>query len=224
MKPSSRVTAWAWVIVAALAVPRPAVAGPGPGPDPAPATKPPPKDSAKAQAIGRAHFQRGQKLSTQGDHDGAYREFEAGYAATGRPLFLFNMAESARAAGDAVRAKDNYLEFLRIEPRSALAATAQARIADIDRASAPPEPAPPPAAPPLLPPSAMTAAPANPAGTPLPPAPPPPEDQPSFVHRWPFWVGVASVVVAGGAIAYVVSRDSGTTPACGSGCAQLNFR
>src|SRR5436190_20670316 len=85
------------------------------------------RPSANADSVGRAHFQRAQKLSANGQYAAAYREFAAGYAATKRPLFLFNMAEAARANGDVAKARDAYLEFLRADPKSALAATAQTR-------------------------------------------------------------------------------------------------
>jgi len=58
------------------------------------------KPAIDADASAREHFQRGQKLSAAGDYAAAYREFAAGYALTERPLFLFNMAEAARAGGD----------------------------------------------------------------------------------------------------------------------------
>jgi hypothetical protein len=110
------------VAVALMVAPRAASADP---PDARP--------SANADSVGRAHFQRGQKLSANGQYAAAYREFAAGYAATKRPLFLFNMAEAARANGDTAKARDAYLEFLRADPRSALAATARTRLAELDR-------------------------------------------------------------------------------------------
>jgi hypothetical protein len=91
------------------------------------------RPSANADSIGRTHFQRGQKLSANGQYAAAYREFAAGYAATKRPLFLFNMAEAARANGDTAKARDAYLEFLRTDPKSALAATARTRLAELER-------------------------------------------------------------------------------------------
>ncbi|HEY0989681.1 MAG TPA: tetratricopeptide repeat protein, partial [Kofleriaceae bacterium] len=92
-----------------------------------------PKPTAAADAVGRVHFQRGQRLSASGNYAGAYREFAAGYAATKRPLFLFNMGEAARANGDVAKARESYLEFLRVDPNSALAATARTRLAELDR-------------------------------------------------------------------------------------------
>jgi hypothetical protein len=184
--------------------------------------------AAAADARGRTHFQRGQRLSASGDYAGAYREFAAGYALTSRPLFLFNMGEAARASGDAAKAREAYLEFLRVDPTSSLAATAQARLAELDRTSPPPAvtTAPPPKWEPipLLPPSAT-----QPPST-SPQALPPErfvgverhaEEHRPIWKRWPFWAVVGGVV-AGGAIVFAVSRDAGDP--CGAGCAQLNFR
>jgi hypothetical protein len=146
------------------------------------------RPSAAADAIGRAHFQRGQRLSASGNYAAAYREFAAGYAATKRPLFLFNMGEAARASGDVARARDSYLEFLRVDPRSALAATARTRLAELDRAAgvpsprteppSRPEPAPQRATPSrATPPSATPPSATPPSATP--PSPTPPSATPS---------------------------------------------
>jgi hypothetical protein len=110
----------AFVLVAVVAMPLPSSAGPGDK-----------KAAADAEASAREHFQRGQRLSARGEYTAAYREFAAGYALTERPLFLFNMAEAARASGDVARARDSYVQFLRADPRNALAATAQARLAEL---------------------------------------------------------------------------------------------
>jgi hypothetical protein len=161
------------------------------------------RPSAAADAVGRAHFQRGQRLSASGNYAAAYREFAAGYAATRRPLFLFNMGEAARASGDVAKARESYLEFLRVDPKSALAATARTRLAELDRAagitsprSEPPsraEPVPPTGTPPTgaqpssptanRTPPAITTAPGSTRTEPLPLRPPstvPPQpDRPS---------------------------------------------
>jgi hypothetical protein len=200
------------------------------------------KAAAAADASGRAHFQRGQRLSARGDYVAAYREFAAGYAATSRPLFLFNMAEAARASGDAAKARASYLEFLRVDPSNALAATTRERLAELDRAAAAaaasggPEPATPPAvstapggarpeALPLLPPSATRPRPPDPsAGESLPPerfatAGRDTQSAPLW-KKWPFWAVVGGAVV-GGAIVYAATR---TSAACGAGCSELDFR
>jgi tetratricopeptide (TPR) repeat protein len=201
------------------------------------------KAAAAADASGHAHFQRGQRLSASGDYAAAYREFAAGYAVTARPLFLFNMAEAARANGDAAKARASYLEFLRVDPTNALAATTRTRLAELDRAAgvAPgPEPTDSPAtspsvattpgagrseALPLLPPSATSPQPpgAGPGET-LPPDRFTTErrdaDGAPLWKKWPFWAVVGGAL-AGGAIVYAATRNGGV---CGAGCTELNFR
>lgn len=204
-----------------------------------------PRDT-KADAIGRAHFQRGQKLSANGNYAAAYREFSAGYAATGRPLFLFNMGEAARASGNVAKARESYLEFLRVDPGSALAATARTRLAELDRAAGrTPPPEPPATPPPTPPPPAITTAPDGARTEPLPLLPPsatpplsrgssgdalPPEqfttsprdtEGAPLWKKWPFWAVVGGAI-AGGVVVFAVTRD-GADP-CGTGCTQLNFR
>src|SRR5262245_28611030 len=194
------------------------------------------KPSAAADAVGKAHFQRGQRLSAAGNYAAAYREFAAGYAVTARPLFLFNMGEAARASGDVAKARDAYLEFLRVDPKSALAATARARLDELERAigiSPRPEPAEPPPAPPeaphpepvpLLPPSATPPSPPRGTAEGLPPerlvnGPRESESAPLW-KKWPFWAVIGGVVV-GGAVVFAATREGN---ACGTGCTQLNFR
>jgi tetratricopeptide (TPR) repeat protein len=182
----------------------------------------PGKSAAAAEASGRAHFQRGQRLSARGDYAGAYREFSAGYDVTHRPLFLFNMAEAARANGDADKAREAYHEFLRVDPNNALAATAQARLTELEPQPPPSEPIAPPAQPalPLLPP-AMAPPVAHGDGVALPAGPGERDEARPLWKRWPFWAVVAGGVVAGGAIVFVVRRDGGP---CGADCSQFNFR
>jgi len=203
------------------------------------------KAAAEADASAREHFQRGQRLSAAGDYAAAYREFAAGYVLTERPLFLFNMAEAARASGDVAKARENYAQFLRVDPKNSLAATAQSRIADLDRAAAAaaaapqlgPQPPPPGTSPgaavstsspgahadPVLLPATGSPTPTSRAGEPM------PASQLTVSHgsepapvwkTWPFWTIVGGVV-AGSVIVYAVSRDNST---CGAGCSQLNFR
>jgi hypothetical protein len=217
------------IALASLAAPRPSTAGPAET-----------KATADAEASARDHFQRGQRLSAAGDYASAYKEFAAGYALTERPLFLFNMAEAARANGEPGKARDNYLLFLHADPSNALAATAQARIAEIDRAAAPPSSPPPPpsvtAAPakrdPVLVPAPLAGGTTPPPGSPVtattPGGSPPAGALTTSGHAaetpvwktWPFWAivgGVAATTV----VVYAATRDN---PACGAGCSQLNFR
>jgi hypothetical protein len=201
------------------------------------------KAAAAADASGRAHFQRGQRLSASGDYAAAYREFAAGYAVTARPLFLFNMAEAARASGDTASARANYLEFLRVDPTNALAATTRTRLAELDRAAGvSPDPD---STNHSTPPPAVTTAPGRPPSDTLPLLPPsatrpqppgraivetlPPDrfattgrdgDGASLWKKWPFWAVVGGVL-AGGTIVYVATRHGAV---CGAGCTELNFR
>src|SRR5690606_11821719 len=71
----------------------------------------------------------------------AYDEFARGYAASGRPAFLFNMAEAARAMGEVEKARADYERYLREDPDGQYAALAARRLAELP---APPPPPPPP--------------------------------------------------------------------------------
>jgi len=241
MKQPMHVISCLFVALATL-IAAPSVSSAGPGDA---------KASADAEASGREHFQRGQRLSARGEYAAAYREFAAGFALTERPLFLFNMAEAARAMGDVAKARDNYQQFLRADPKNALAATAQGRLAELDRtaaASAPPPAAPPPAPPPAAAPApAVTTAPSAktpeaPVRLPPPEAARPPARSPAMTADetalppespttaqadsapiWKKWPFWAAVsgAVVGVTIMYAVSRKD---DACGTGCSELNFR
>lgn len=93
----------------------------------------------QAAAVGRAkaHFERGRQLSESKQFAAAYAEFAAGYAASPRPLFQFNMGECARALGRAVDARDHYQRYLAAEPEGAFAPTARTRLADLPDAKTP---------------------------------------------------------------------------------------
>jgi tetratricopeptide (TPR) repeat protein len=175
------------------------------------------KAAADAETSAREHFSRGQRLTNRGDYAAAYREFAAGYALTERPLFLFNMAEAARASGDTARARESYQRFLEADPGNALAATAQTRLAALEpqppATTAPsPEPPrlfPPPATPPPDAPVASETVALAPTAAPVP-----------LYKKWPFWAVVGGVLI-GGTIVYAATRSE---PACGAGCTQLHFR
>jgi tetratricopeptide (TPR) repeat protein len=176
------------------------------------------KAAAAADASGRAHFQRGQRLSASGDYPAAYREFAAGYALTERPLFLFNMGEAARASGEVDKAREAYRAFLRADPANALAVTAQQRLDDLERArpapaTTPPPPLVPPPVAPMQPPSAT-------APIALATVEPPPAHRPIY-KKWPFWAVVAGGAIAGGVVVYAVTRDGGF---CTGMCRELNYR
>jgi tetratricopeptide (TPR) repeat protein len=170
-----------------------------------------------AEARARAHFQRGQELANQGKYPQAYLEFEAGYRQSRRPLFLFNLGESARAFGDAGRARAAYQRYLEEDPQGPMVEAARRRLTDLgdgpatdlglpkrkDDAAPAPAPAPQPVA---LPPERF--------------APPPRVEARPLWKKWPFWVAVGGAV-AGGVAIYAFTRD---TSACGDGCTLVDLR
>ncbi len=81
------------------------------------------------ETISKDYFERGQKLIGEKKYLDALAAFSAGYELSRRPLFLFNMAESARFAGDVTRAKELFARYLQEDPNGKLAATARQRLA-----------------------------------------------------------------------------------------------
>ena len=79
----------------------------------------------------RAHFDRGQKLSSEQRYLEALAEFSAGYELSQKPLFLFNMAECARLSGDRGRALTSYERYLAADPGGKLAGTARQRVGEL---------------------------------------------------------------------------------------------
>lgn len=170
----------------------------------------------------RGHYERGQTLYKVARYDEALAEFSAGFELSGRPLFLFNMAECARLAGDAGHARALYERYLSADPDGELVKLARKRLAQLG-----PSPAR-PAAPTVTekrPSPSETTRPAQPA-TKLPtPAeaaqlttpptetiPDRPEAAParSWWRRWPIWAAVGVVVIGGSATAYALTRDDCT--------------
>ena len=179
------------------------------------------------ESVAKQHFARGKELAAQAQYREAIDEFRAGYAASPRPLFLFNMGECARSIGDEALARDSYTRYLAADPNGALAATARAHLAEL--AMPAPTTRPPPTPPTTTPPPSMTPPPTTPPPAAAPhepaaPAPtspsvatsaaarlaPPPSSSPSIepqpaatAHgkpvwkRWPLWVGVGSALVVG---------------------------
>jgi hypothetical protein len=186
----------------------------------------PPVNEAQA----RAHFQHGEKLTRAGNHAEAFKQFELGYQLSRRPLFLFNMAECARLAGDPARARGLYQRYLEAEPQGKLAPTARERLAALPAPSAPLRPPAPPTAPPastrvpaviLTPPAVPPPEAGTVAVTPTAPEPSPTEPRRPLYRRWPFWAGVGAVVVASTVTAIALTRGGGGT--CPD-CTVLDFR
>jgi hypothetical protein len=181
----------------------------------------------------KQHFVRGQKLAAEGRCSDALPEFEAGYALSKRPLFLFNIAECARKTGELARARDNYERYLREDPNGATAETARERLQSLPPVDKPtpattlPSQTPPPAT------AGTTSAPASaPANVPtastsmnaldltstLPPKKP-------ARRRWPLWVGLgaaAAVSAVAISVGVVYGRKSGAS--CSGTCAPIDLR
>jgi tetratricopeptide (TPR) repeat protein len=181
--------------------------------------------SAERQA--REHYRRGKDAYAAQRFEEAYREFEAGYRLSDRPLFLLNMGHAKRKAGDLPMAKALFRRFLQLQPDSPHRAEVENLLRDVEAAlPAPAQPLEPlPAAPPVVPRTTTPPAP-SPAPPVLrvprpepPPAPPPsvmaapnrpPEESPP-PRRWWLWAGAGGAVVAGVLVAVLASGRAGYT-------------
>lgn len=167
-----------------------------------------------AEEAAKGHFIRGKALIADGKFADAYREFDAGYQASPRPAFLFNMGEAARGMNDVIKARSAYERFLAAEPNGAVADTARKRLRELGPRIGPE--APPPLAPwePGVPTPTQAAVNVEAAA----PAPsvvvrreaPEPESRPLW-KRWPVWAAVGGVVVASIIVGVAVSGDDGPT-------------
>jgi hypothetical protein len=184
--------------------------------------------SAEDEAAGRRHYKKGDELFKQGRFLDAAREFEAGYAAAPRPLFLLNIGHSYRKAQELRKARAAYEEYLKTDPTSTFRADVEDLIKTIDdalAASALPSAPPPPTTPPptsSLPPVAPVPSSAGPVNTGTidlaPPVlvnvdhPPPAPAESKSIFRSPWFWGAVGVVVAAGVAGtvYGLSRS----PAC----------
>lgn len=180
-------------------------------------------------AAARTHFAQGQRLSESGDYAGAYRAFEAGYQASPKPAFLFNMGEAARGMGDLVAARAAYHRFLAVESTGALADTARSRLVEIGPAAQtlPPATKPPVANSPVAKPPVRVPPPREVAAK-LDASPnpgfgattqPASESRPPW-KKWPFWAVVGGVVATGVVVGVVATR--GESVRCGTAC--VDFR
>jgi hypothetical protein len=183
----------------------------------------------------KAHFERGQTLSTEGRLAEARAEFVAGFDLSRRPAFLFNAAECSRLLGDAESAGTDYRRYLELEPDGKLAAIARQRLVALGLAA--PTPAPVTTTEPATPPPQL--APLPPGPLPLAPVPLAPaplavspvvsvdrrsETQPSTARvERAAGIAVAAVgvglVVTGGYFAHRASTlSSEVAAACAAGC------
>jgi hypothetical protein len=163
----------------------------------------------------REHFKRGDEAFKAGRLEEAFKEFEAGYLISQRPLFVLNMGHVERRRGELRNARALYRRFLLMDADSKLRGEVEAVLKEIETAIAAEEAASRPLATPgpLSPLPVETPPPPPPAPPPPPPvvlvAPPPPPPPP-FYKRWWFWTGAGAVVTAGVITAIVISRSSYT--------------
>ena len=175
-----------------------------------------------AEEAAKAHFTRGKSLIAAAKFADAYREFEAGYRASPRPAFLFNMGEAARGMNDLPKARSAYERFLLVERSGPLADTARKRLGELGPRIGP-EP-PPPLAPweDSVPTPTQTAATLE-ARTVAPSVVVRRDEQPlqprPLWKRWPLWAAVGGVVAASIVIGVAVSGDNG--PGCDADCIDL---
>src|SRR5262245_53352988 len=85
-----------------------------------------------SEALAKDHYERGAKLFAERNYIAALGEFAAGYELVRRPMFLFNMGECARLAGDRDDARTYYQRYLATEPGGKYAALAQQRLELLD--------------------------------------------------------------------------------------------
>ena len=187
--------------------------------------------AAEADDVQRAreHHKAGDQAFKDGRYLDAYKEWEAGYALSPRPLFLVNMAHAERRRGELKNARTLYRKYLLMEPQSKLRTEVESVLAEIDAALAevpeaaptsPSEPAAvtPPAesAPTSPPPGNLLGSPTEPAVGPPPfvstslPADEPPPSRPLY-KRWWFWTGVGVVAAAAGGASFFLLRGPGYT-------------
>lgn len=167
---------------------------------------------------GRAHFARGKELADAARYVEALVELTKGYELTGRPLFLFNMAEAARAMGDAAQAKELYEKYLAAEANGPFANAARARLVELTPPPPEPAPDPTPTPPPVVipPPREAAAAVDKPAAADLTARPAPAKEE-SHTLRNVLIVSIGLAVIGGAVGVYVVTRG----PDCGAGCVDL---
>lgn len=144
-------------------------------------------------AVGLNHFQ-------QGEYDAAIVAFQAGYRLKPLPLFLFNIAQSARKAKKAQLAIDYYQQYIAQETAGGVQQLAEARVQlDLlkrELATAPPPVAPTAGSPATAPPPVNVGVIAAGPTAPLVSAS---HDRPWWKRAW-FWGAVAGVAVAGTAV------------------------
>jgi tetratricopeptide (TPR) repeat protein len=151
--------------------------------------------------LAREHLRRGTALYTLNHYDRAILEFEAGYAESPQPAFLFNLAQAHAKLGDKRLALDFYQKYLELGALPQDVPLVKENIERLTReldAEIAPKPAPPP--PPTPPPTVVAPPPAIEVTASKPPA--------KANHSWAIGVGIAATVAV---IAVVIGLSVGLT-------------
>ena len=90
-----------------------------------------PETEESVEDRARAHYARGRALVESEEFGPARAEFEAGYALSRRPLFLFNMGESALHMQDPAGAREAFRRYLSEDPQGTMAQTARLRLTEL---------------------------------------------------------------------------------------------
>ncbi|HEV7556445.1 MAG TPA: hypothetical protein VGO00_13355 [Kofleriaceae bacterium] len=131
--------------------------------------------------VAKQSFERGRQLAGEAKWAQAFDAFSSGYDASHRSVFLFNMAECARALDDAPRARGLYQQYLAASPSGDLADTARTRLAAM--------PAPPPTT------ATTTTSPPRPTTTTPPPSPTVATTRPATTTSPPPTVATRPIVI-----------------------------
>jgi tetratricopeptide (TPR) repeat protein len=173
----------------------------------------------------RAHFEMGKAHFNLGEYEAAVREFEAGYRLKPQPLFLYNLGNAARRAGQAKKALDAFRSYLAERPQAPERRDVLQRIEELQQKLAEPpapspepqpqepqpEPTPQPQPQPQTPqaqPQPQTPQPQPQTPQPQPPQPQPqrpqsPQPQPQPQSSWRRdWLGATLCAVGGSVILY----------------------
>jgi hypothetical protein len=164
-------------------------------------------DPAETQA--KVHFKRGVEDYTRGQYEAAVIEFQAGYRLKPLPLFLYNIGQAARMAGNKQLALDSYERYLQEETSAdAPELTAARREIELIR-SARPAPSETHGQPAVAPRVAIASPPSV--------APPPPPRRPVW-KRAALWVPLTVAAAAALAVGLGVglSAQSPTSPSLGT--------
>jgi hypothetical protein len=184
----------------------------------------PPALAADEAEQAQAHMRRALAAANLGNYADAAKEYEAAYVLTSAPNLLVDVGRTWQLAGEPQKALTAFRSYVRVAPGGEHRAFCERKIWEIE--GQPVAPAmPPPVAPPMVaypppsppppmpapapmfaaPPPPYAAAPATAFATSA--APPPPAAESPVYHRWPFWVVVGAVVIAGTVVAVWYMQD-----------------